>query len=373
MRYIQKSEKLDLILVVAASAILEKYGEVVNLIETDGFNVNEKLYVLIEGETPETMAKSTGLAIIEFSSSLIKYKPDFTLIVADRFEMLASAIASAYNNIPIVHVQGGEVSGSIDESIRHAITKLAHLHFPANELARQRIIQMGEREEFIFNYGCPRIDTVKKILNKSPDMKNINEYIRNRGVGKIFDLDHDFLLVSQHPVTTEYGHGKDQINNTLKAVKEISDERNLPVFLLWPNADAGSDDIAKAIRTFREHGHDKNFHFLKNLPFEYYIRLMDITLCLIGNSSSGIREGSFIGTPVVNIGTRQDNRARGKNVIDANYEYENIKKSIEKQIEHGKYESEYIYGNGDAGKNIVKILETIEVGVQKNFITRKYE
>lgn len=369
MIHIQESEKLELILTVGASALLDKYGEPVNLIEKEGFTVNEKLFMLIEGETPETMAMSTGLGIIKLSAIFNKYKPDFTLIVADRFEMLATAIASAYNNIPIAHVQGGEVSGSIDESIRHAITKLSHVHFPANELAEKRIVQMGERREYVFNYGCPRIDLVKEILDNPSQTEIINNYIKIMGVGDVINIDLDFLLVLQHPVTTEYGQGRQHISNTLKAVRDISQERDIPVILLWPNADAGSDDIAKGIRVFREKGLDKNFHFIKNFPINYYIWLMDKTICLVGNSSSGIREGSFIGTPVVNIGTRQNDRARGSNVIDTDYKYENIKKAIEDQIKHGKYESEHVYGDGNAGKAIVKVLETLYVNIQKTFIT----
>jgi len=337
MKYINDSEKIELFLVVGASAILDKYGEVINLVEKDGFHVNEKLYMIIEGETPETMAKSTGLGLIELSGILMKYRLDFTLLVGDRFEMLSAAIASAYNNIPIVHTMGGEVSGSIDESIRHAITKLAHVHFPANELARERILQMGENEDFVFNFGCPRIDIVKEILNNPFQIEEMNKYISLIGVGDVFNIDNKFLLLSQHPVTTEYGEGKNQISETLKAVREISIERDVPVLVLWPNSDAGSDDVASGIRIFREKYDDRNFHFFKNIPLESYIWLMEKTLCLVGNSSSGIREGAFIGTPVVNIGTRQDDRARGKNVIDTDYKYKEIKNAIETQIKHGKH------------------------------------
>jgi UDP-hydrolysing UDP-N-acetyl-D-glucosamine 2-epimerase len=370
MRYINKSDKLDLILTVGASALLDKYGEVVNLIEKEGFKVSEKLFMIIEGETPETMAKSTGLGIIELSGMLMKYKPDFMLLVGDRFEMLSAAIASAYNNIPIAHTMGGEVSGSIDESIRHAITKLAHVHFPATELAKERILQMGENDNYVFNVGCPRIDTVKEILEKEFQPNSITKYMKTEGVGEIFPIDNNFLLVSQHPVTTEYGEGRNQINETLKAVSEISLERNLPTVMLWPNVDAGSDDVSSGIRIFREKHKDKNFHFFKNIPLEDYVWLMDKTLCLVGNSSSGIREGEFIGTPVVNIGTRQKGRARGSNVIDVNYDYRSIKKAIEEQIEHGKYKSQFIYGDGNAGEKISEVLEKVEVKIQKEFIKR---
>lgn len=372
MKHILASDKLELILLTGASVLLDKYGEVIKLIENDGFKVNERIYMLIEGENPETMAKSTGLGLIELSGVLNKYKPDFTLLVADRYEMLATAIASSYNNIPVIHIQGGEVSGSIDESVRHAITKLAHVHFPSNKLAKERILQMGENEKYVFNFGCPRIDTVKEILKKECDFEVINKYIRSYGVGDIFDINGKFLIVSQHPVTTEYGEGKKQIKLTIQAVKEISEEYNYPVIFLWPNPDAGSDHIAESIRIFREYHEAKNFHFFKNLPFRFYIWLMDKTLCLVGNSSSGIREGAFIGTPVVNIGTRQKDRARGKNVIDVDYDYKQIKNAIKNQIDHGKYEQEAIYGNGNAGKNIIRVLEDIEVNIQKRFIKRNF-
>ena len=372
MKHIQASDKLELILLTGASILLDRYGEAVKLIENDGFKVDDRIYMLIEGENPETMAKSTGLGLIELSSILNKHKPDFTLIVADRFEMLAAAIASSYNNIPVVHIQGGEVSGSIDESVRHAITKLSHLHFPSNKVAERRILQMGEDENYVFNFGCPRIDTVKEILSENYDFKILNKYIRTFGVGDIFDINGNFLMVSQHPVTTEYGKGKDQIKLSIQAVKELSEEYSYPVIFLWPNPDAGSGHIAKSIRMFRENEEVMNFHFFKNLPFTLYIWLMDRTLCLIGNSSSGIREGAFIGTPVVNIGTRQQDRTRGKNVIDVDHDYKKIKSAIKKQIEHGKYEPEFIFGDGNASKNIIRVLEDIEVNIQKKFIQHKF-
>lgn len=367
MREIKNSEKLNLVLFVGASALLDKFGEVIKIVEEDGFKVNEKIYTIFEGENLITMAKSAGMGLIELPSLLHKYSPDFFLIVGDRFEMLTAAIAALYMNIPIVHTMGGELSGTVDEIIRHAITKISHVHFPANELARKTIIQMGENEEFVFNVGCPRIDSIKEILETDYDKDIINQIIRKNGVGSIFDINNGFLLVSQHPVTTEFGLGEQQITNTLNAVSEVSKEYNYPVIMLWPNVDAGSDHISRGIRKFRERGLDKQFHFFKNLPLNIYIWLMDKTACLIGNSSSGIREGAFIGTPVVNIGTRQSDRARGKNVIDVSYNSDEIKKAIITQIKHGKYPSDPIYGTGNAAKKIVSILENIDVNVQKKF------
>jgi len=364
MKEIQKDPDLKLILFVGASALLDKYGEVAELVKQDGFKIDEYVYMLIEGENPTTMAKSTGLGLMELANLLHKHKPDFTLIIGDRHEMLAMAIASAFMNIPVAHTMGGEISGTIDESIRHAITKLAHIHFPANELAKQNIIKMGENPKMVFNFGCPRIDTVKAIIKNDYD-EEINNLIRNDGVGDVFEINNNFILVSQHPVTTEFGNGETQINETLGALYEIQKEKNMPVIMLWPNADAGTDEISRGIRKFREKYSPKKFHLFKSLSLHIYIHLMNKTKCLVGNSSSGIREGAFIGTPVVNIGSRQVGRQYGKNVINVGYDKNEIKKAILKQIEHGKYESDPIYGDDNASKKIVKILKTIKVDIQK--------
>lgn len=359
MRAIQAHPALELQLVVGASALLDRYGAVINLIEKDGFHVSARVHMLIEGETPATMAKSTGLGLMELPTIFDQLGPDVVLTVGDRFETMATALAAAYMNIPIAHTMGGEVSGTLDESIRHAVTKFAHIHFPACQGARERIIRLGERPEHVHVVGCPRIDLVAEILGSSED--GLDDHLFDLGVGERFDLSRPFVLISQHPVTTEYGAGEAQITMTLQAVRELE----LPAIVLWPNADAGSDDIARGIRKWRERKLDHNMHFFKNLPVDTYIQLMRHTACLVGNSSSGIREGAFIGTPVVNIGTRQRMRDRGKNVIDVNYDKDEIKDAIRRQLEHGRYEMDPIYGDGHAGKRIADILSRERVDVQK--------
>ena len=365
MREIKKDPEMELILFAGASALLDKYGEAAKLVESDGFKINEYVYMLVEGEIPCTMAKSVGLGLLEIPGLLRKHRPDFTLIVGDRFEMLSAAIASAFMNIPVAHTMGGEISGTIDESIRHAITKFAHLHFTANEQAKQNVIKMGENPEMVFNFGCPRIDIVKEIIQNNYD-NEANEIIKTNGVGDIFDIKNKkFLLVSQYPVTTEFGSGEKQITETLFALSEIEKELHLPVIMLWPNADAGSDEISMGIRKFREESKLLNFHLFKNLPLHIFVHLMNKTNCMVGNSSAGIREGAFIGTPVVNIGTREKDRQRGENVINADYNKEDIKKAILKQIEHGEYASNPLYGDGNASKKIKETLKTARVDIQK--------
>jgi UDP-hydrolysing UDP-N-acetyl-D-glucosamine 2-epimerase len=359
MLAIRDHAELELQLVIGASALLDRYGAVVSLIEKDGFVPTAKVHMLIEGETPETMAKSTGLGLLELPTIFGQIKPDIVLTVGDRFETMSSTLAAAYMNIPIAHTMGGEVSGTIDESIRHAVTKFAHIHFPASQEAKERIIKLGERPDDVYMVGCPRIDLVAEILAQQDG--EIDGHLFDLGVGERFDLTQPFLLVSQHPVTTEYGEGERQITATLEAIRDSG----VPAIILWPNSDAGSEDISRGIRKWRERKLDHNMHFFKNLPVATYIRLMRRTACLIGNSSSGIREGAFIGTPVVNIGSRQDMRERGDNVIDAAPDRASILEAIQRQLKNGRYESQPIYGDGAAGKRIADVLSRCEVQVQK--------
>lgn len=351
---IKNHPSLELQLIVAASAILDRYGAATKLIEKDGFEPAAKVHMLIEGETPATMAKSTGLGLLELPTIFEQLAPDVVLTVGDRFETMATTLAAAYMNIPVAHTMGGEVSGTIDESIRHAVTKFAHIHFPASPDARDRIIRLGEPADTVHLVGCPRIDLVAEIL--ASNKNGLDGRLFEIGVGHQLNLEDPFVLVSQHPVTTEYGEGERQITETLQAVKAIG----LPAIVLWPNADAGSEDIARGIRKWRESGLDKEMHMFKNLPIDTYVRLMAKTACLVGNSSSGIREGAYIGTPVVNIGSRQQGRERGHNVIDVNHSADQIQEAIRQQIRHGRYAMDTIYGDGNAGKKIASILASMK-------------
>lgn len=359
MRAIQAHPGLELQVVIGASALLDRYGAVVKLIEQDGFEPAARVHMLIEGETPTTMAKSTGLGLLELPTIFDQLAPDFVLTVGDRFETMATTLAAAYMNIPVAHTMGGEVSGTIDESIRHAVTKFAHVHFPASPGARDRILRLGERPEDVHLVGCPRVDLVAEIL--ASDRRDLGERLFDTGVGERLDLSRPFVLVSQHPVTTEYGEGERQITATLDAVRKVG----LPAIVLWPNADAGSEDIARGMRKLRERKLDRDMHFFKNLPIDVYVQLMKRAACLAGNSSSGIREGAFIGTPVVNIGTREAGRERGRNVIDAPHEAVAIAEAMRRQIAHGPYPMEPIYGDGKAGERIAEVLSRVEPVVQK--------
>lgn len=361
MRAVDQHSDLELQLVVGASALLDRYGSVVDVIERDGFTPLARVHMLIEGETPLTMAKSTGLGLIELSTIFANLAPDVVITVGDRFETMATAIAAAYMNIPLAHTMGGEVTGTIDESIRHSVTKLAHIHFPANQQAGERIIKMGEDPKSVHVVGCPRIDLVAEIA--ANDGSHLDrEFLEKEGVGGHIDPDQPFLLVNQHPVTTEFGAGEDQVNQTLEALMELG----MPTLMLWPNADAGSEDISRGMRKFRERYRHEFIRFYKNFPVETFVRLMLKCACMIGNSSAMIREGAFLGAPSVNIGSRQDGRERGDNVIDVGYGHEDVVAAVRRQLEHGRYPSQPIYGDGHAGTRIADILaELHHIRLQK--------
>ena len=352
---------LELQLIVGASALLYRFGSAIDIIRGDGFEPQAIVHSVVDGETPVTMAKSVGLGTIELATHFEALKPDVVLTVADRFETIATAIAASYMNIPVAHTQGGEVTGSIDENVRHAITKLSHIHFPATERAREFLLRMGERPDTIHVAGCPSIDVL--VENDLALPKDI--FARNKGVGADLDISKPYVMVMQHPVTTEYGEGLTQIEATLKAVDRIG-RQGMQVIWLWPNADAGSDDVAKGLRVFRENNDPDYLHLYRNFSPEDYARLLNNAVCMIGNSSSGLREAAYLGTPSVNIGTRQRGRDRAQNVIDASHNAEAIYRAIERQVAHGRYPRSLMFGDGSSGKRIADILATASLQLEKS-------
>jgi len=348
---------LELQVIAAASVLLERFGSAVNVLEAAGFTPDAKIPFIIEGQTPATMAKSTGLGLLELPTALERLEPNIVVTVADRFETIATAIAGAYMNIPVAHTQGGEVSGSIDESVRHAVTKLSHLHFPATELSTRRVIAMGEDPQYVFNVGCPSIDLVARTR---PGARR-DALINHCGAGSPIDPEQPFLLVMQHGVTTEYGHGLAQMTATLRAVSSIG----MQALVFWPNVDAGSDEVAAGIRQFREQGLAQRCQFFRNLPAEDFARLMTHCTCMIGNSSAALREGAYLGTPAVSVGTRQHDRECGPNVVFTSHDPVEIAEAVRAQIAHGRYERSDLFGSGTAGRDIATVLATVNPPVQK--------
>jgi len=358
LKELKKRSDVELMIVVAASALLETYGNVLDDLKRDGFTVNEKIVMTLEGGNTVAMAKTAGVGIMEFTTAFDNLQPDIVVIRADRYEVLSAAIAASYLNITVAHIEGGDVTGTIDESVRHAITKLAHIHFPTNKISAKRIIRMGEDPRYVFDVGSSDIEFVAR--NQFKVSKSlVNEY----GVGNDINIDKPFLVVMQHPVTSEVGNNRKHVRETLAAVRELS----FPAILFWPNVDAGTDEVSKAIRVFRETKKPKHMRFIKYLPPEQFIGLLERAACLVGNSSAGIKECSYLGVPVVNIGTRQHARTRAENVVDVGYDKAAIKRAIKKQLDHGSYESSKIYYKKGTGKKIAQILAKIKLYSQKLF------
>lgn len=356
---IQRHPALELQLVVAASALLDRYGSAIHAVERDGFLIHHKVYMVLEGENLVTSAKSTGIGLSELATVFDNLQPDAVVTVADRYETLATAVAASYMNIPVVHVQGGEVTGSIDEKVRHSVTKLSNLHLVSTKLARERVIKLGEPPETVVHTGCPSIDIAAEVAAR-PKL-DFDPFEKYGGVGPTTDLSNGYLVVMQHPVTTEYEEARQQVEETLYALKDFG----LPVLWFWPNADAGADGTSKGIRVFREKEQPRNFHLFRNMFPEDFLRLLVHSTAVVGNSSVAIRECSFLGVPAVNIGSRQQGRERGANVIDVNHDRAEIAVAIREHIRRGRPSSDHLYGDGHAGERIAECLSTAELNIEK--------
>jgi UDP-hydrolysing UDP-N-acetyl-D-glucosamine 2-epimerase len=291
------------------------------------------------------MAKSVGFGIVEFTNEYQRLKPDVVLIIGDRYEALAAAIAAAYMNITLVHVQGGEVSGSIDESARHAISKFAHYHFPSTERSAEYLIRMGENPASILGVGCPSSDIAREF-----DRTLTSDIINGRGSGSIIDVTKPFMLVLFHPTTTEFGGERGQMEALLDAVFAI----RRPTVLLWPNIDAGSDHIGKAIRQYRDQRKPDWLRTLTNLSPENYLKVLSNTACAIGNSSSFVRDAGYFGTPVVLVGHRQEGREHDVHVTPVNPIAADVEAAIRAQLEHGRYAPSTLYGDGNVSQRIAE-------------------
>ena len=356
---IQAHPDLELQLVVAASALLDRYGNAIQAIERDGFPIAARVYMVVEGENLVTSAKSTGLGLVELATVFDNLAPHAVVTIADRYETLANAVAASYMNIPVVHIQGGEVTGSIDEKVRHAVTKLSNLHLVSTPLAAARVIRLGEEPSSVIVTGCPSIDIAAEVA--AQPAFGFDPFEKYGGVGPKADLSKGYLVVMQHPVTTEYEAARQQVDETLYAVKDLG----LPVLWFWPNVDAGSDGTSKGIRVFRERENPDNFHLFRNMFPEDFLRLLANSTAIVGNSSVAIRECSFLGVPAVNIGSRQQGRERGANVIDVDHDRVAIAAAVREHSRRGRAPADHLYGDGSAGVRIADCLATVPLTVEK--------
>lgn len=349
---LKNSKKVELVIVTTSCANSYKYGKVSEQIKKDGFTICEELNTMLDCDEETGMVKTVGMSLISLSDSIKKIKPDAVLTIADRFETISTAIASSYMNIPLIHIQGGEETGSIDNRVRHAITKLADIHIVCTKKAKEYVISLHEEKENVYFTGCPSIDIAKNAIeNKNKEKEDaqiiLNSILKNRP--KL--LPEKYMIVMQHSDTIEYEESRKQVLETLEAIKCI----DLPIFWFTPNTDKGSKGIDQAINNFEK----SNFYLIKNLPPDTFIRFLNKCECLIGNSSVGIRESSFLGIPVINIGNRQFLRERAENVTDVPYNKKKILEAINK-VKGKHYERSFIYGDGNSSKRIAEILENIE-------------
>ncbi len=330
---------VDLPIVVCASALLERYGNVCATVERE-YSVAEKVYSVYEGATLETGAIEAGALQSALARTYARLKPDVVVVCADRHEVLAAAAAARMLEIRLLHMQGGELSGSVDNDIRDAITQLADIHCVATERAKWRVYGLTGSDQ-IHNTGCPSLDLAKQALSDPPVTAE-----ELGGAGAAIDGARQFVIVLQHPVTDEMAQAGKQMAATLAALDDLPQQ----VVCYWPGEDAGADAMSKVIRTH------PGLHTVRSLPPARFLRLLTQCACLVGNSSAGIREASYMGVPVVNIGSRQHGRERGPNVVDVGYDSTQIGQAIQRQIAHGRYPSSSLYGRGDAGERIADVI-----------------
>jgi len=356
MQAIAAHPDLELQVLAAGTMVLERFKQPVQIVRQDGFDVHGEIYMELEGSTPATMAKSVGFGVVEFTSEFQRLKPDLVLLIGDRYEALSATLAAAYMNLCIAHIQGGEVSGSIDESARHAISKFAHYHFPSTVRSATYLQRMGERPDTILTIGCPSSDIARRL-----DCTLTPEVVNASGSGAYIDVSHPFLLVVFHPTTTEYGSEYQQVEALLTALHVVQ----CPTILLWPNIDAGSDHVSKAIRLLRDRLQPTWLRTLTNLEPEQYLKVLARTACAVGNSSSFVRDASFFGTPVVLVGRCQDGRERDAHVTPVPPETDAIVNGIRAQLAHGHYAPSTLYGDGHVAARLADAVARLTPYVQK--------
>ena len=356
LKELYKDTFFEVYLVVTGACLLDVHGKDVDYIKEDGFIINAEIPMFIQGErnTNASMVKALAKVLSGMTDEIEKFKPDLVLTGFDIGANLATTIAAAHMNIPVAHIQGGEVTGTIDESIRHAMSKFAHIHFPATEDARDRLIRLGENPEYIFNVGCPSIDTI--VQTPKIDKKSLEKKFN-------IDFSQPSILLIQHPVTTESDASRSQILTTIEAIKEL----DIQALVALPNNDAGSSEIIDEIKK-------SGLSWYPSLSTDEFVNVYRNIGAIVGNSSSGIHESSTFGIPAVNIGTRQQDRERAQNVIDVGYDKESIKAGIEQALFDVEYRKsvENItnpYGDGKSAKRIVELLKTVNLSgiVQKRF------
>tara|TARA_Y100001970_G_scaffold199595_1_gene242776 strand:+ start:11165 stop:12322 length:1158 start_codon:yes stop_codon:yes gene_type:complete len=361
LKLLNKDRYFNLKLIITGQHLEKKFGSTFNEIKKDNFKILSKIKIFNNDDSIIGMNFALQKCIKGMTEILIKNKPDILLLTVDRIETLGSALAAMTLNLPIIHIQGGEVTGTLDETIRHCVTKMSHIHFPANLDAKKRIIKMGENKNYVFNVGCPYIDYI-----------NNQKFLSKKELSKILkiDLSKDYALFTQHAVTSEI---KENLKNLKISIDSMKLFKNINFICLFSNADAGGRSINALLKK------QQNIYVFKNFDEYTYLSLMQNANFMIGNSSAGIREAPSFGIPAINIGNRQNGRLRAQNVIDVPNEKKKIVKAIEKCLKDKKFLNKLKkiknpYGDGNASKRIISILKKIDISnipIQKIFIDEK--
>lgn len=363
---LNRRDDVELHVALGGTALLpkytSKYAHVRDMLLSDKIERIHELYFTLEGDNRAVKAKTTGLGIVEFGTLFNASKPDLVVVRGDRFEVLAAAVAASYMNIPVAHIEGGDISGTLDESVRHAITKLSHVHIATNKDAEQRLVRLGEDPKNIFNFGSPDVEVANVFGNERDDGVDFAQ----TGSGMPIALDEAFLMVMYHPVwqdSIEEGRLARQTQILLDAVQASG----LPAIWFWPNADVGGEEISHTLRIFRDTSKKHRIRFMRYLPPRSFVKLLGKTRVLVGNSSAGIKESSFLGIPVVNVGSRQGKRLRAENVVDVDYDHEAIVEAIRRQSDVGRFAPSHLYHGDGTGRHIAGTLATVPLSVEKIF------
>jgi len=340
---VNKNPGLKLEIVATGMHLMKEFGNTIFEIKKDGFKIC-RINATYEKDNKESMASFIGKFICLLSEKIKKIMPDIILVMGDRAEMLAGAVAGAYLGIPVVHIHGGEVSSTVDDSVRNAITKLADFHLPATKKSADRIIKMGEEKSRVIVVGAPGLEeSLKSKLSKQEIIKKYK-----------IDSEKPLLMVAQHPVSEETKAAGWQAKQTMEAVKELKHQ----AVVIYPNADTGGREMIKIIEKYRRFPFIKIF---KSIPRNDFLGLMKMASVLAGNSSAGMIEAASFNLPVINIGIRQKGRERGNNVFDIGHDKKTIKKAIEKAVKakSKKYKNPYFVKG--TGKKIVDVLKNIKI------------
>ena len=362
---LRKAKDVDLSIVLGGSALLGKhasrYGGARELLEADGFKNIYEIYFSIEGDNTVAKAKTAGLGVVEFATLFNNLKPDLVMIRGDRYEVLSAALAASYMNLPIAHIEGGDVSGTIDENIRHAISKLSHIHFVTNADAGARLTRMGEDPRTIFHVGSPDIEVARMLAKGSLPL----EVLAHTGSGAAFNPKERYVIVMYHPVWQDNGHAR-QTGHT-RALLEAVHTLGLQVLWFWPNADLGAEDIAHELRKWNDTVEGHRIRFLRYLPPRLFLPLLASARCLIGNSSAGVKECSVLGIPAIDIGTRQSGRLKSTNVVVAEPTPRALAAAIKKQLAVGRYRPTTLYAKPHTAKRVARIAATTPLRLAKRF------